>query len=215
MAKNKFNADWLARHINDPYVKLAQKMQYRSRAAFKLTELDEQDHLIKPGMTIVDLGSTPGSWSQVVREKLARPGQQGVFGKIVAIDLLPMEYIADVDFILGDFGEQAAYEELRALIGDTKVDLVLSDMAPNLSGITDADAARMTNLVELATQFCQDHLKPNGALLMKCFHGSGYNDVMSLFKKHFVQVALRKPKASRPGSKENFLLGRGLKVVRS
>lgn len=215
MAKNKFNADWVARHINDPYVKLAQKMQYRSRAAFKLTEIDEQDHLIKPGMTIVDLGSTPGSWSQVVRAKLARPGEQGIFGRIVAIDLLPMDYIADVDFILGDFGDQPAYDQLRGLIGDNKVDLVLSDMAPNLSGITDADAARMTSLVELAAQFCQDHLKPNGALLMKCFHGSGYNDVMTLFKKNFVQVALRKPKASRSGSKENFLLGRGLKVVRS
>lgn len=214
MSKNKFNANWIAQHINDPYVKLAQKHGYRARAAFKLREIDESDKLIKPGNTVVDLGSTPGAWSQVLREKMARPGEQGIFGKIIALDLLPMENIADVDFIQGDFRDQAIYDQLETSLNGAKVDLVVSDMAPNLSGVGIVDAARMSDLVELAVQFCRDHLKPNGVLLVKCFHGSGYNDVLTLFKANFVQVAPRKPKASRDKSAETYLLGRGLKAKR-
>jgi 23S rRNA (uridine2552-2'-O)-methyltransferase len=215
VSKNKFNANWIAQHINDPYVKLAQKHGYRARAAFKLREIDESDKLIKPGSTVVDLGSTPGAWSQVLREKMARPGEQGIFGKIIALDLLPMEHIADVEFIQGDFRDQAIYDQLETSLNGAKVDLVVSDMAPNLSGVGIVDAARMSDLVELAVQFCRDHLKPNGVLLVKCFHGSGYNDVLTLFKANFVQVAPRKPKASRDKSAETYLLGRGLKAKRA
>jgi 23S rRNA (uridine2552-2'-O)-methyltransferase len=211
VSKNKFNANWLANHINDPYVKLAQKHGYRARAAFKLREIDEQDKLIKPGIVAVDLGSTPGAWSQVLREKLARPGEQGIFGKIIALDLLPMEPIADVDFILGDFREADVYEKLETQLDGHKVDLVVSDMAPNLSGIGISDAARMSDLIELAVQFARDHLKSNGVLLVKCFHGGGYSQIVDLFKANFVQVAPRKPKASRDKSAETYLLGRGLK----
>jgi 23S rRNA (uridine2552-2'-O)-methyltransferase len=166
VSKNKFNANWIAQHINDPYVKLAQKHGYRARAAFKLREIDESDKLIKPGNTVVDLGSTPGAWSQVLREKMARPGEQGIFGKIIALDLLPMENIADVEFIQGDFRDQAIYDQLETSLNGAKVDLVVSDMAPNLSGVGIVDAARMSDLVELAVQFCRDHLKPNGVLLV-------------------------------------------------
>jgi 23S rRNA (uridine2552-2'-O)-methyltransferase len=213
MSKNKSNANWIAQHINDPYVKLAQKHGYRARAAFKLREIDEQDKLIKPGMTVVDLGSTPGAWSQVLREKMARPGEQGIHGKIIALDLLPMEYIADVNFIEGDFREQNVYDQLSVALEGGKVDLVVSDMAPNLSGVGIVDAARMGDLIELAVQFCREHLKPNGVLLVKCFHGSGYNEVVALFRKNFMTVAPRKPKASRDKSAETYLLGRGLKNV--
>jgi 23S rRNA (uridine2552-2'-O)-methyltransferase len=211
VSKNKFNANWLANHINDPYVKLAQKHGYRARAAFKLREIDEQDKLIKPGIVAVDLGSTPGAWSQVLREKLARPGEQGIFGKIIALDLLPMEPIADVDFILGDFREADVYAQLETQLDGHKVDLVVSDMAPNLSGIGISDAARMSDLIELAVQFARDHLKPNGVLLAKCFHGAGYSQLVDLFKANFVQVVPRKPKSSRDKSAETYLLGRGLK----
>jgi 23S rRNA (uridine2552-2'-O)-methyltransferase len=211
VAKNKSNPDWITQHRNDPYVKLAQRHGYRARAAYKLREMDEQDKLIKPGMTVVDLGSTPGAWSQVLREKMARPGQQGIFGKIIAIDLLPMEPIADVDFILGDFRDEEPYKQLEAQLDGGKVDLVLSDMAPNLSGIELADAARLGDLIDLAVQFSRDHMKPNGVLLVKCFHGSGYSQLVELFKRNFVQVSPRKPKASRPKSAETYLLARGLK----
>ncbi len=213
MSKNRFSKQWVHDHLNDPYVKLATKHGYRARAAFKLLEIDEQDKLIKPGMTIVDLGSTPGSWSQVLRERLAKQGEPGLNGRVVALDILPMDPVADVDFILGDFREQSVSDQLVALLGGAEADLVVSDMAPNLSGVESADAARMLHLAELAVEFCQAHLKPSGALLIKCFHGSGYNDIVKLFKASFVQVAVRKPKASRDKSRETFLLGRGLKGV--
>lgn len=210
MAKNKFSKAWMHEHLTDPYVKLAQKHNYRSRAAFKLTEIDEQDRLIRPGMVVVDLGSAPGSWSQVLRERLARPGG-GLDGRVIALDLLPMEPIADVDFIEGDFRDDAVLAELEQRLGATKVDLVVSDMAPNLSGVAAADSARIAHVVELAVEFASRHLKPNGALLVKCFHGSGYSQLVQLFKQTFETVAVRKPKASRGKSAETFLLGRGLR----
>ncbi|NCU92809.1 MAG: RlmE family RNA methyltransferase [Burkholderiaceae bacterium] len=221
MAKNKFNKNWLHDHVNDPYVKLAQKEGYRARAAYKLAEIDEQDHLIRAGMTVVDLGSTPGSWSQYIRNRLVQlrknPTPETVGkpdGCIIAIDLLPMEPVADVTFILGDFREEEGLRALEAALppeANGKVDLVLSDMAPNLSGVGVADAARMANLAELALEFAKEHLKPDGALLIKCFHGSGYSQIVEAFKGVFKTVSPRKPKASRDKSSETFLLGRYLK----
>lgn len=211
MAKNRFSQAWMHAHLNDPYVKQAQQRGYRSRAAFKLIEIDEQDHLIRRGMNVVDLGSAPGSWSQVLREKLAGP-EGAVDGRIIAIDILPMEPVAGVEFLQGDFREDSVLAELEALMGEgQKLDLVVSDMAPNLSGVGAADAARMGHLAELALEFAQRHLKPQGALLIKCFHGSGYSQIVEAFKQVFVTVAPRKPKASRGKSAETYLLGRTLK----
>lgn len=210
MAKNRFSKAWMHAHLNDPYVKLAQQRKYRSRAAFKLLEIDEQDRLIRPGMTVVDLGSAPGSWSQVLRERLAGPGGT-VNGRIVAIDLLPMDPVDGVDFLEGDFRDDAVLAALEAKLGGRPVDLVVSDMAPNLSGVGTADAARMGHLAELALDFAVRHLKPGGALLIKCFHGSGYSQIVEAFKREFDTVAVRKPKASRAESAETYLLGRGPK----
>jgi 23S rRNA (uridine2552-2'-O)-methyltransferase len=216
MAKNKFNQSWLHDHINDPYVKLAQREGYRTRAAFKLREIDEQDHLIRPGMVVVDLGAAPGSWSQVARERLR--GNAGVMqGRIVALDLLPIEPIEGVTLLQGDFREEdvvhALKQELGLAAGQRGVDLVLSDMAPNLSGVALADAARMQHVIELALEFAQEHLKPSGALLVKAFHGSGYSQLIEAFKRQFVTVAPRKPKASRDKSAETFILGRTLRSL--
>jgi len=217
MAKNKFNQSWLHDHINDPYVKLAQRQGYRARAAYKLKEIDERDHLIKPGQVIVDLGAAPGSWSQYVRERLAGPSGT-VDGAIVALDLIPMEPIAGVTFIEGDFRDAAIHNSLIALLArygpERCVDLVLSDMAPNLSGIAAADSARMSHVIDLALEFAQLYLKPSGALLVKAFHGSGYSQTVEAFKRQFVTVAARKPKASRDRSAETFILGRSLKHPR-
>lgn len=223
MAKNKFNKDWLQDHLNDPFVKMAQREGYRARAAYKLKEIDEQDHLIKPGMVVVDLGSAPGSWSQYVRNRLVEFGKKNPNvadgkpdGVIVAIDILPMEAVADVEYLQGDFREESVLREFEALLpgkpeDGRRVGLVLSDMAPNLSGVAMADAARMGHLAELALEFAQAHLKPDGALLIKCFHGSGYSQIVESFKKVFKIVASRKPKASRDRSAETFLLGKNLK----
>ena len=210
MAKNRFSKAWLDQHRNDPYVKQAQARGYRSRAAFKLIEIDQQDKLIAPGCTVLDLGSTPGAWSQVLRERLAT-GTGGIHGRIIALDLLPMEPVADVEFIQGDFREDDTLEILKTSLAGTRVDLIVSDMAPNLSGVELADAARMSDLIELAADFAVDHMKPQGVLLVKCFHGSGYSQIVERFKRTFLQVAPRKPKASRDKSAETYLLGRGLK----
>ncbi|MFC5474104.1 RlmE family RNA methyltransferase [Paraherbaspirillum soli] len=214
MAKKKLNKNWLHDHINDPYVKLAQKEGYRARAAYKLKEIDELDKLIKPGQIIVDLGSTPGSWSQYARNKLAGQDGGGIHGTIIGLDILPMEPIADVHFIQGDFREEESLRQLERLLAGRKVDLVLSDMAPNLSGIAIADAARVEEIIDLAIEFAQQHMKPGGALLAKCFNGTGYNEVLTKFRQEFKTVASRKPKASRDKSSEIFLLGKILKNPR-
>jgi 23S rRNA (uridine2552-2'-O)-methyltransferase len=209
----KVNKAWLNDHVNDPWVKLAQKEGYRARAAYKLKEIDEQLSLIKPGMLVVDLGSTPGAWSQYVRRKLS-PGGAAVGelnGAIVALDILPMEPIEGVTFLQGDFREDAVLGELERLLAGRQADVVVSDMAPNLSGIESADAARISHLVELAVAFAQAHLKPEGALVVKVFHGSGYSQLVKLFKERFRVVKPLKPKASRDKSAENFLVGIGLK----
>ena len=197
MAKNRFNTAWLHDHINDPYVKMAQREGYRARAAYKLKEIDEQDKLIKPGQVIVDLGATPGSWSQYARNKLAQGKHRdatregGIDGTIIALDLLPMEPIADVHFIQGDFREDDVLRQLEDVLQGREVDLVISDMAPNLSGVSSADAARIEHLCDLALEFSQNHLKPDGALLVKCFHGSGYSQIVERFKQQFRTVVPR------------------------
>ncbi|MBV8259614.1 MAG: RlmE family RNA methyltransferase [Paraburkholderia sp.] len=220
MAKNRFNQSWLHDHINDPYVKMAQREGYRARAAYKLKEIDEQDKLIRPGMVIVDLGAAPGSWSQYARNKLALGAkrddhrQGGIDGAIIALDILPMEPIADVQFLQGDFREDDVLSQLKQLVGGRPVDLVISDMAPNLSGVASADAARIEHVCDLALEFSQNHLKTDGALLVKCFHGSGYSQIVEKFKQQFKVVAARKPKASRDKSSETFILGKHLKRPR-
>jgi 23S rRNA (uridine2552-2'-O)-methyltransferase len=211
MAKNKLNKNWLHDHINDPYVKLAQKEGYRARAAYKLKEIDESEKLIKPGQVVVDLGSTPGSWSQYTRRKLAGKEGGGINGTIIGLDMLPMEPIADVNFILGDFREARVLRQLDTILEGRKADLVLSDMAPNLSGIPTADAARMEHLIDLAIEFSQLHMKPSGALLVKCFKDMGFSQIVEKFRAEFKVVKQVKPKASRDKSSEIFLLGRGLK----
>src|SRR5450830_22472 len=211
MAKNKLNKNWLHDHINDPYVKAAQKDGYRARAAYKLKEIDEDEKLIRPGMVIVDLGCTPGSWGQYTRRKLAGKEGGGIVGTIIGLDILPMEPIADMHFLQGDFREQEVLDRLGEVLQGHKADLVLSDMAPNLSGIASADAARMEDLIDLALEFSQMHLKPGGALLVKCFKDMGFSQIVEKFRLDFKTVTQKKPKASRDKSSEIFLLGRGLK----
>jgi 23S rRNA (uridine2552-2'-O)-methyltransferase len=205
----KVNKSWLNDHVNDPYVKLAKKEGYRARAAYKLKEIDETFGLIKPGNLVVDLGSAPGAWSQYVRRRLS-PGGAAVGdlnGTILAVDLLPMEPVEGVHFIQGDFTQADVLAQVQAIVGDRPVDVVVSDMAPNLSGIDSVDAARITHLVELAVEFAQMHLKPQGALVVKVFHGSGYSQLVKLFKDSFKTVKPIKPKASRDKSSEQFLVG--------
>jgi 23S rRNA (uridine2552-2'-O)-methyltransferase len=211
MKKKKLNKNWLHDHINDPYVKLAQKEGYRARAAYKLKEIDEGEKLIKPGQVIVDLGCTPGSWAQYTRRKLAGAEGGGINGTMIGLDMLPMEPIADMHFIQGDFREARILRQLDTILAGRRADLVLSDMAPNLSGIPTADAARMEHLIDLAIEFAQFHMKPGGALLVKCFNGTGYSQIVEKFRAEFKVVTQKKPKASRDKSSEIFLLGRGLK----
>ncbi len=209
----KVNKAWLHEHINDPYVKLANKEGYRARAAYKLKEIDETLHLVKPGQLVVDLGCTPGAWSQYLRRRMSPNGAAvgEVNGTIIGLDLLPMDPIEGVTFIQGDFREADTLALLETALGGKQADLVVSDMAPNLSGISSADAARIEYLVELAIEFAQNHMKPQGALVAKVFHGGSYNDVVKRFKAAFVTVKPLKPKASRDRSSETFLVGMGLK----
>lgn len=210
----KVNKSWLNDHVNDPYVKLAQKEGFRARAAYKLKEIDETLGLIKPGQVLVDLGSAPGAWSQYMRRRLSPQGAAigELHGTIIAMDLLPMEPIEGVHFLQGDFREPEVLEQLSQYLDGRIVDVVVSDMAPNLSGVESADAARMAHLVELAVEFCLVHMKKEGALVVKVFHGSGYSQLVKHFKETFKVVKPFKPKASRDKSAENFLVGIGLKV---
>ena len=209
----KVNKAWLNDHVHDPYVKLAQKEGYRARAAYKLKEIDEQFGLIQPGHTVVDLGSAPGAWSQYVRRRLS-PGGAAVgqlAGTIIALDILPMEPIEGVVFLQGDFRDDEVLARLAQAVQGRPVDLVVSDMAPTLSGVESVDAVRIAHLVELAVDFAVHHLKPDGALVVKLFHGSGYAQLVQLFKDTFRVVKPVKPKASRDRSSETFLVGIGLK----
>ncbi|WP_198972349.1 RlmE family RNA methyltransferase [Xylophilus sp. ASV27] len=209
----KVNKAWLNDHVNDPYVKLAAKDGYRARAAYKLKEIDESLGLIRPGHVVVDLGSTPGAWSQYVRRRLSPEGAAvgALDGVIVALDLLPMVPIEGVTFLQSDFREPEVLQKLERELQGRLADVVVSDMAPNLSGVESVDAARISHLVELAVEFAQGHMKPEGALVTKVFHGSGYSQLVKLFKETFRVVKPVKPKASRDKSSETFLVGIGLK----
>jgi 23S rRNA (uridine2552-2'-O)-methyltransferase len=214
----KVNRAWLNDHLNDPYVRLAQKEGYRARAAYKLREIDEALRLIKPGQVVVDLGSAPGAWSQYLRRRFApkTAGAGGaavgeLHGTILALDLLPMEPIEGVLFIQGDFRDDETAQALAQALAGRPVDVLLSDMAPNLSGVAVSDAARMADLVDLALEFAQQHLQRDGAVVAKVFHGSGYSQLVERFKQTFRVVKPIKPKASRDKSAETFLVGMGLK----
>jgi len=205
MKPSRTSKAWMQEHLNDPYVKLAQKEGYRARAAYKLMEIDDKDKLIKPGMTVVDLGSAPGSWSQVAVQRLK--GQ----GKVIALDILDMQPIAGVTFLQGDFREESVLRAFEALLNKTQVDLVIADMAPNISGIKDVDQAGAAYLTELALEFSKDWLKPSGNFLVKVFIGAGFEEILQNMRQMFDKVVTRKPKASRDRSSEVYLLGLGRK----
>ncbi|NCN89619.1 MAG: RlmE family RNA methyltransferase [Gallionella sp.] len=203
MKASKTSKQWMREHVNDPYVQMAQKAGYRARAAYKLLELDERDHLIKPGMVVVDLGAVPGSWCQVVAQKL------GAHGRIIALDLLPLQPLPRVEFIQGDFREDGVLAQLEAKLDGRRIDLVISDMAPNMSGVNSADQARAMYLAELALDFSAKHLVSGGNFAVKVFQGTGFEDYLKSMRDHFVKVVARKPKASRDRSSEQYLVGLG------
>ncbi|HUV99404.1 MAG TPA: 23S rRNA (uridine(2552)-2'-O)-methyltransferase RlmE [Gallionella sp.] len=203
MKPSKTSKQWMREHVNDPFVQLAQKDGYRSRAAYKLLEIDARDHLLKPGTVVVDLGATPGGWSQVAAAKVGRGG------KVIALDLLPLDPLAGVDFIQGDFREDAVLRQLEEFLQGKPVGLVISDMAPNMSGVATADQARAMHLAELAMDFALEHLKPDGSFLVKVFQGEGFEDFYKFMRSRFTRVVSRKPKASRDRSSEVYLLGSG------
>jgi 23S rRNA (uridine2552-2'-O)-methyltransferase len=212
-SSSKVNKAWLHDHINDPYVKLAQREGYRARAAYKLKEIDEAFGLVRPGQLVVDLGCAPGAWSQYLRRRLAPGGAAAgaLDGTIVGLDVLPMDPIEGVHFIQGDFRDAEVLAQLQEALAGRQVDLVVSDMAPNLSGIASVDAARMEELVELALEFAQSHMQSGGALVAKVFHGAGYDPVLRRLRQAFLHVKPHKPKASRDRSSETFLVGIGLR----
>jgi 23S rRNA (uridine2552-2'-O)-methyltransferase len=206
MTRSKTSKAWMQEHVNDPYVRKAQAEGMRSRAAYKLQQLAERDKLLKSGMTVVDLGAAPGGWSQVAGRIT------GETGRVVAVDLLEMPPVAGVKFIRGDFGEDAVLAEVEQAIGAGGVDLVLSDMAPNISGVASVDQARSVGLAELALDFAVNHLKPQGNFLVKVFQGSGFEALVADIRRKFVQVMIRKPEASRSRSSEVYIVAKGLKV---
>jgi 23S rRNA (uridine2552-2'-O)-methyltransferase len=206
MAKRtKTSKAWMHEHVSDPFVKAAKREGYRSRAAFKLLEIDRRDALFKPGATVVDLGAAPGGWSQIARQRLGRTG------RVLAVDLLPMEPIAGVDFLQADFCADLGLQRVLALLGPAPVDIVISDMAPNISGIGLSDQARIMELAESALDFAITRLQPEGAFLVKVFQGEGFEDYVKALRQRFRQVVTRKPEASRDRSNEVYLLGKVLK----
>jgi 23S rRNA (uridine2552-2'-O)-methyltransferase len=206
MKKSQSSKQWLRRHVNDPYVQKSKREGYRSRSAYKLTEIDDRDHLLAPGKIVLDLGSAPGGWSQVAVKRV------GAKGRVLAIDLLPMEPVPGVEFVQGDFSKKSGLAAVRGIIGERPVDVVLSDMAPNLSGIAVSDQARCMELAELARDFALLHLQAaDGAFLVKVFQGAGYDEYLKSLRAAFVKVMVRKPDASRDESAEQYLLARGLK----
>jgi 23S rRNA (uridine2552-2'-O)-methyltransferase len=204
MTKSK-NRDWIKQHINDPYVKQSQKDGYRSRASYKLLEIVEKERMIRPGMTVVDLGSAPGGWSQVASRLV------GHEGRLHSLDILPMDPIAGVDFIQGDFTEQNIFDDLLLLIGNRPVDLVISDMAPNLTGSKAVDQPAMIYLAELAIDLTVQVLKPEGIFISKVFQGEGFDQFVRHVRKLFNSVSMKKPEASRAKSREVYLVAKGLK----
>ncbi|MEH6825567.1 MAG: 23S rRNA (uridine(2552)-2'-O)-methyltransferase RlmE [Motiliproteus sp.] len=205
MARSKSSGEWLKEHFDDPYVQRAKDEGYRSRASYKLLELDKKDRLFRPGMIVVDLGSAPGGWTQVAAEKV------GGSGRVVASDILPMDALADVTFIQGDFTEESVYEQIVAAIDGRQVDLVISDMAPNMSGMNAIDQPRAIYLVELALDLARQVLKPNGVFLAKVFQGEGFDPLLAEMRQNFTKVQSRKPDSSRARSREIYQLCRGFK----
>ena len=202
MARSKSSNQWLREHFDDHYVKLAQKQGYRSRACFKLLEIQQKDRILRPGMVLIDLGSAPGGWSQVAAQLL------GSRGRVVASDILPMDALADVEFVQGDFTEDAVFERIVEVLDGMPVDLVISDMAPNMSGVKAVDQPRAMYLAELALDLARRVLQPGGGFLTKIFHGEGFDQYHQSLRQHFGKVYSRKPEASRPRSREVYLLAR-------
>ena len=205
MPRTKSSQRWLARNAKDKYVKRARQDSARSRATYKLEEIDRRDHLLRPGMTVVDLGAAPGGWSQYVKSRV------GDTGRVLALDILPMEPIVGVEFIEGDFTEEPVLDSLIRHLGGKPVDLVISDMAPNMTGVASVDQARSMNLAELALEFSDKSLKPGGSLLIKTFQGAGFNEFYAQLRRRFEKLVTRKPSASRAESKEIYLVGRGFR----
>ena len=203
MKPSKTSKQWMREHVNDPFVQLAQKDGYRSRAAYKLLEINDKDRLLKPGMVVVDLGATPGGWSQIAAREVGRGG------KVIALDLLPLDPLSGVDFIQGDFREESVLKQLQDLLAGRQVGLVISDMAPNMSGVLNADLARALYLAELAMDFALEQLQPDGQFLVKVFQGAGFEEYLKLMRSRFGKVVTRKPKASRDRSSELYLLASG------
>ena len=206
MARSKSSNAWLRRHVNDPYVHRAKAHGYRSRSAYKLIEIAERDKLIRPGAAVVDLGAAPGGWAQALAERV------GQSGRVVAVDLLDVQPIPGVAVIRGDFRDKVVLDQVTTVMAGRKLDLVVSDLAPNLSGVSATDQARSVALCELALEFASSHLKPQGAFLVKAFQGAGYPEFLAAMRGAFVTVASRKPGASRERSSEMYLLGKRLKV---
>lgn len=206
MPRSKSSTRWLQEHFNDAYVKKAQAEGYRSRAIYKLKEIDEKEHLFKPGQVVVDLGAAPGGWTQYVAQKLDS------CGTIIALDILPMDSLAGVDFILGDFREDSVLQQLTNLVSERGVDVLLSDMAPNMSGNAEIDIPRAMYLAELAFDFACKMLKPGGILVMKVFHGTGFDELVKQIRSRFERVVIRKPSASRSRSRETYLLAKGYNI---
>ncbi|MEJ2591763.1 MAG: 23S rRNA (uridine(2552)-2'-O)-methyltransferase RlmE [Candidatus Thiodiazotropha sp.] len=206
MKRSKSSRQWLDRHFNDEYVKKAQKAGYRSRAAFKLLEIQEKDRVIKPGMRVVDLGAAPGGWSQIARDLVGDKGQ------VIALDILPMDPIAGVDIIQGDFREEEPLAQLRNLLGAEPVDLVISDMAPNVTGMASVDQPRAMYLCELALDFARESLKPGGGFVIKVFQGAGFDEYIKSVRQSFGRVVSRKPASSRSKSREIYLVAGNFKI---
>jgi 23S rRNA (uridine2552-2'-O)-methyltransferase len=208
-ARPKNSRDWVKRHLSDPYVKKANEEGYRSRAVYKLQAIDDAEKLIRPGAVVVDLGSAPGGWSQLAIKRIGNSGT----GKVIAIDLLPMEPIERVQFILADFSEESGLQAVISSLDNRRVDLVISDMSPNMTGVPITDQARLFALGELAMDFAVKFLQPNGAFLVKVFQGEGFEPFVKLLRSQFLKVAAKKPDASRDESREVYLLARGIKAV--
>lgn len=206
MARTKSSRRWLKEHFQDEYVKRAQKEGYRARAVYKLIELQEKDRVLRPGMTVVDLGAAPGSWAEYAVKAVGKKG------KVFALDILPMEAVPGVDFIEGDFREQEVVDRLLAAMGGRKADLVMSDMAPNISGVNAVDQPRAMYLCELALEMAEQVLVPGGDLLMKTFQGEGFDELVRELRGRFGKVLFRKPKASRPRSREVYALARNFNM---
>jgi 23S rRNA (uridine2552-2'-O)-methyltransferase len=206
MARSKSSSRWLQEHEKDHYVQLARKEGYRSRASYKLLELDAKDRLFRPGMVVVDLGAAPGGWSQIAAQRV------GHHGRVIASDILAMDAIAGVEFVEGDFTEQGVLDEILATVGDGLADLVICDMAPNMSGMKGVDQPRAIYLVELAVDMARQVLKPNGTFVAKVFQGEGFDALLAELRQGYKSVAVRKPGASRSRSSEVYLVARGLKA---